>query len=358
MYGGRVSIIPTLINYRKIKYDMLFSLLKHAGVRGKHINYYIDLDTILDPFYSDSVISAVNSVREKEYISLSAEIINLVAHYRHFTASRLGVTSSFYFFSQNDFVRGANDNYKSKLMKRKMINHPKFLGTNFMIAANVKILTMISLYIPDCYFIPSGKLESAVIPYYMINNHNDYAANFILSDNKNFYQLCSDIDRVYVLRAIGAKSKLIAEKDVINTITNAYKNKPFNKLDASFYLAFLSLNGYKELGIQKIDNLTPKKILFDLDEKISNGLIKNEYVKSPHNIYNNDLDNEEGFIENYRTLDIRRQFRKLSKADILSIEQHLINRFDSAGLIKLNDMYFEGNNMQLQELLEGVRRLE
>lgn len=350
-----LEVVEPVINFRKVKYDLLGDLIRQSGMTGGKLNMFINLDTILDKFYSNDTMSAFKSLKGKELIILTSEIFNLIAHYRNYFWTRHRVSTSFYIYNLNMPVMNCkNDEYLSSKLNRKQTEHINFGVVNYVFNKNMELISGISKYIKQCYYIPSNGLEPSLIPYYIINkysNNND-VCNLILTSDKSEYSLMS-LENTFILKASGKNSTILSKDNIYDYKFKNIKYRPKIELSDELYPLILSMSGYKDRNINGVYGFT--KAYKIVESAVKDSTINNSYLPNPkvlrQYIDDNDL---EQIVENYKCIDVRRHHRLMNDVDEIRIENKIIDRYDNGALIHLNSKYFETNNIQLVELSKGV----
>ena len=67
MYN-ELEVIQPIINWHKIKYKTFSKLIMNSRMEGNKVNMFINLDSILNLFYTDKLIPAVHSLKHLENI--------------------------------------------------------------------------------------------------------------------------------------------------------------------------------------------------------------------------------------------------------------------------------------------------
>lgn len=349
-----LEVIEPIINFRKTKYDKLSELIANSSMSGSKLNMFINLDTVLDKFYAPDILSAFKSLKGKELIIITSELFNLVAHYRNFFWTRYKVKTTFYIYYLNRKVKLAgHKHYMESKLERKDLNHIDFGAVNYVFEKNMDLISSISKYIKNCYFIPSNGLEPSVIPYYIIKKYSkDEECNLIMTSDKSEYNL-TNLNNTFILRATGKNSKILSKDDIYNYKFKNIKYKPNIKISTKLYPLILAMSGYKDRNINAVSGFVQScKII---ESAINDYTISNSYVVDPTVLYEYLSDDKlETFVKNYQCLDTERHYRLMKKVDQLKIENNILDRYDNGAIVHLNSKYFETNNIQLIELCKGV----
>lgn len=355
-----MEVIEPIINYHKIKYDKLIELIRNSDMEGSKVNVFINLNSILNKFYREDIMSGILSLKYRENIVLTAEIINLVAHYRHFFWSRFKVPSKFYFYYCNKVPKYGKknlDGYMSLFKERINEDNAKFGELTSIINNNLKLVNSLSTYVQGAYFITSDGLEQGTIPYYIIKKYaKDDICNLILTSDKLDYQL-ANLKNTFILKANGKNSKLISKKEIFDYKYKTVKYRPKKKIHPSFYPLVLSFCGCKsrELTATKGHGFVSTMKL--LDKLISSDKLENKAPKTlEYSAIEDNLDRDLFEIINtrYKTLSYKYQYLLLNDIQKMNIENKLKDKYDNIAIMGINVEYFPNNNIQLVELCEGV----
>lgn len=354
------EVIEPIINFRKVKYDkldeMIVPLIKNNTLTGEFVNFYIDLDFVLEKFYDPKVLSCFKSLKGKELIKMTAEVINIISHYRNYFWSRFKVPTAFILYSFNSPIsynkKINNDKYMVDLYNKKSQDHPEYGMVNYVFNVNKKMIENISVYIKNAYYIETFGIDTTVIPYFFINKHgNNSRCNIILTNDKIDYQ-CAMLKNTFILNACGSKSKLISSSDLIEEKFKNIKYRPNNNFSPELYSIIMASIGYKKRGLEKVTGFSNTcKIL---DKAISQGIIKNgKNIHLPDELLDMFPDGKL-LNANFKLINPDRQLRSLKLHQQSKLYDCLVDRFDNSAIMELNDRYFNLNNIQLIELSKGV----
>lgn len=360
MYN-ELEVIQPIINWHKIKYKTFSKLIMNSRMEGNKVNMFINLDSILNLFYTDKLIPAVHSLKHLENIVLTAEVINIIAHYRHFFwKSFNGVPTRFFIYSCNKvpkFSKKINENYMSTYIKKIDEDNIRYGEVNKIINVNKELLNLISLYVQDAYFIESNGLEPSLIPYKLINKYgtDKNICNIIMTNDKYEYQL-TNLKNTFIIRPRGDKSKIIGKEDIYNHKFKDIKYRPGNIISPRFYPFVLAMDGYKKRNIEKVKGYSFVKTMKLIETMIFDKRIKNDKISNPDTYLFKDYLNDnqiETLLNNLKCTDLG-YLDKVIDDKLFDSKIKLINRYDNKAIMELNSEYFPNNNIQLIELCEGV----
>lgn len=349
-------VFEPVINSHKIKFKLLDKMFSDFYFASDRVNIFINLDSILSEFYREDLISSFMNLKGYENIALSSEIMNIAAHYRKYFYTRHKKTTFIYFYYMNKKPKknmAVYPDYCKSIIERKNIKG-KYEVFNNILKDNLRLLSLLSMYVPQVYFLLSDGYEPSLVPYNIMNN--SICDNIVLTKDPYEYQFVS-YPNTYVLRLKYDKSVLLNRKNLIDYILKDNKYKPNNYIDGIIYeliLPYLSckkrdLKGIKGKGkvniIKKIDKLITNKKFPKFEDLSFNSLYK---------ILDLDVDYDE-IKSLYTITNISYQYNRLSKKDKINLEEFLIDRYENRTIMQINSTYYLNNPVQLIELWEGVQ---
>lgn len=355
-----LEILEPIIRYHKIKYSLLKDMVETSGMEGNKMNIFINLDSIFNLLYNKKMVPAINSLKGLENISLASELINMIAHYRHFFWNRYGVPTKFYLYRCNRRPKSHklfNEDYMKTFESNRLKENDLFDEVNKIIELNLNLIKLISSYVQDAYYIESKGLEQGLIPYHLIKQYEDdnEVCNWIITSDKLEYQL-TNLKNTFIIRAMGKKSKIIKNQDIYNHYYKNVKYRPGVEISPSLYSLVLSMVGYKDRNVK--GSISFVKSMKIIDNMIFNKEIKNRKLPFinedlfKYHIKDSDIINS--IINNFKTIDFSYQNDLMSKKDFFKIEDQLVDKYDNKSIMKINNDYFQLNNLQLIELCEGI----
>ncbi len=355
-------VIEPIINMHKVKYVQLKPIIDATFSSGESINIYMNLDAIFKYFYAPKTVDAIKAFNKQEYIAVVSEIINLAAHYRHFFWKHYRVSSRFYFYyTKNRPIYNVNlvDSYMKESCEQKSLSNPTFGLLNRYIQDNLELFKLCVKYIPDVYYIETGNLEPAMVPYYIINKfENDPSTvNLLLSKDVYEFQMIGSLG-IDILRLKYNEDTIVNGYNLYQYICDVNKSvyRPSIDINPELFPAVLATGGVKTRDIKGLSGYGYINTIKKLESAIIDNRLRNEYYFDPSGIADMIIDSSfrEQFINNYKAIDLKNQFIHLSPKQKDNIESMLINRYDNDSLMKLNDDYFSMNPIDLLYLTEGV----
>lgn len=160
--------LEIVVGSNYVKYDTLSKLILQAygGSQADHLNIYIDIYSIIKPMFSSNTEIKYDMTSDLE---LSADLINMCAHYRAFFY-RLGVNTKIFLIygintpvNNNILCPGYNENFiRSYTAKTKIRN---------IIESNMNALSVLCKSLPEIYFFNIGDMEVSAYIEYLISQH-------------------------------------------------------------------------------------------------------------------------------------------------------------------------------------------
>lgn len=354
-------IFEPLINMHKIKYEILNDLVRKNLKHGRHLNIYINLDTIFKHFFSEKVMGDINNMKGFEPMEMSGALINMIAHYRDFFWRYWNIPTSFYLYLANRkpvINDQFYDGYMKDFIKKRKVKHPEFGPLNEVINDNMKLANIISLYVKDAYCLPGNGLEPTLGPYHIMNKVRDNIdiCHLILTKDENDFQLLNAAENAHVLRLKYDKSYMINRDTIYMERFKKIKYRPEEHISSELYPVLLAFSGLKSRSIDPIKGYGFVKVMKKLDQAIQEGMLPNSYISDMMTLCHV-LDVPELYPEisnRFKAIDLKTGYQMLGTGAIETIESMLIDRYDNASIMGLNDEYYRNNPLRLIELCRGV----
>lgn len=351
------------MNFKKIKYSVLDKLLeKQIPDNVDTVNFIINLHGLFSSLYMPEMINTFNTINKEEKYMISSQVINTIAHFRHYFASRQGLYSNFYFYYSYEECKENQailPEYMQDFYNKRYDKSVEFSVINKIIHQNVNICEIIVKYIPHAYFINTHEKDFNIVPYHIIKNQkpNEFSIIYSNDDISLQHLLYDKSSLVITMNSDGSKlvnyhniyehltrnpnlehkiSELLLPWFFVMTGFKKYnvKGMPlwgYRRTIDSFYKAILAKNIYE------IDYQDPQQFLDDINkcDKISHR------DKLPNVV-----------LKNYEVLNPKRQYDKLSDIDISRIFD-CVDLMDKKSIIAINNQYYTKYPIHLDELMEG-----
>ena len=346
----------------KMRYQTYDKELDNSGFLSPNdrVNVFINFESILKNL---SMVKDLDKklILEREFPTiLTAESLNLMAHYKRFFKQNGLETRVFLYYtdltSDNYVLSDVNEDYRS-YYNQKYLYNPKFnyLGTTLIDRIIPEIKT-ISEFLNGVYFITAHNFEGSLIPYIIAEMDKSYK-NLIISEDVYDTQYQSYPDRFlnhYLKRSMtnpyityklhDTISNMINDNPNISRTTNIYEN------NRSFYNLILSAHGSKSRSIEPVKGIGPKTMDKFIVQSLKDGLIQPDTTNMDMLISSLPNEIQDDIRINFECIDLSRQYSMLSREDLFSVEKQLIDRLDNNTLGKLNGGRVYNHPLMLNEL--------
>lgn len=360
-------IIEPIINSHKIKYGLLKPIIDDNITSGSKLSIYIDIESIVNRFYTsknNTEIMYIND-NDKLYMALSAELINVAAHYKAFFVKKYKMVPDIYMYYKPGInsVSDINIRYNKSKETRKANDNVKYHYLSRWINFNAGLIKVLTKYIPSVYFIDMTGVESSLAPYHFIdmNKDDEEMVHIIMTKdtndlqcmalNNNVYTLKLKYDNSYMINSNNVYSELIGEKNKV--LGNEANSKLSIELLPFVYavsgLKNRSIKGASRVGIMTII----KKLITAVDaNKIHNGYVVD--ISLACDILGLS-DSKEVIMYNYMMIDLKRQHKILKDKLSLRFNESLVDRYDNESLIAINSESYQTNPIDILNLCMEVK---
>lgn len=351
---GELKVVEPIMNYQKVNYQKMRELIDDSFIKGNEINMYINMNSILEYFYTPSNIDAMNSLSKFENILIVPEFINIMAHYRHYFFSRFGVKTRFFVYYLNKPVKYRDENYCKKLLEKQDTTLVRTGLMNDIIKTNISMINTICRYLKDIYFIESNGIDHSLIPYFIMKrlNKKEKQRHIVMTHDYFDYQLLN-IKNSIILSAAGSKSRIYTKEQIYDKKLSKLKYVMMNDMSPKLFSLILSLSGDKGRDIVKL-NYGFGKAIKKIDQLLDSGLILNDYNYDMENLSELFDVDKDSLYDNMKICDLRLNYRTMDERYKELIKSKLINLQANNIIMYYNQKYFKYNNIQLIELEEGV----
>lgn len=356
------NMMQIILNSKKIKYSVLEPLiLKNIPKDTQEINIFISVDSLIKQFYNPKINETINALDSEDKFLLSSEIINVIAHYRHFFYSRYNMPTNYFLYysgAKSFYNLTKDENYKKDYYEKCISSKSEFYNLNKMIKKNLELANLLSEYLPNIYIIDTKSLEPSVLPYYIINNNQGVngLTNLILTTNQVDYQL-ANLDRTFIVNLKMDESEIINKDNLMKKLLKTSKIKDNTPLDSNFYLTTLAISGFKPFNVEGLKGYGYTKVVSKLEKAITNGKIVNDNLSANLLLTANQLFTEQKQIntikKNYKILSYENLFKNISPKELDNINNQINNKSDNMSLLEINRLYYERYPLMLIELMEG-----
>lgn len=350
-------LLEPIINTHKVKYKILKDLMETIDLSKRktdNINIFINLDSVLKGLYGGNLTSVIRSLNSEERVTITSEISNLGAHYRRFFWTRYQIKTTFYFYYMNKKPKGNMElypDYAKSLLEKKSNKNAEFAATNKTIKDNLRLFTLLSIYIPKFYFVLSDGLEPGLIPYHFIKKADKEDINLVLTKDPYEFQLISR-PNTYILRLQYDNSALLTRDNLIEYLLKKNKYKPDNHIDGKYYENILPLIACKSRDVKSLKGMGQVAMIKKLDKHYADIDPDMSYSLLLDTI-GVDIEDEE-IMDRYKFMNIKYQYKKISKLEKMRMEEFVEDKYENRTIMDINSKYFPYNPIQLVELYDGI----
>lgn len=347
-------------NIMKIKYNMYDQSFDELGLIGPNdsVNVFINLESVLHHL---STIRDLDKklVTETDYpIIMTADILNLAAHYKRFFRDNRLPTRVFLYMTDLDSTSFKeskfNEDYRSYYLTKFNDNPRYYELTNTLKSQILPDAKQICEFLPDIHLITTKNIDSSVLPAIIAKKYPG-SKNVIVTGDiyETQYVYYPSFGVHYIRKSPMYSSTTWTLKGFLKEI---FKREPDETTETnilrnlSFYDTMLSSFGDRPRSIDPIRRigaistlklfrsaLTERKLEYDTE---SIELIKEIFPD----------DAQEEITDNFYQYSIPWKEKELTDADIFSVDSQIVNRFDNNSLLKLNATRFYNHQLMLEEL--------
>lgn len=353
--------IDMLIGVNKIKYTQLDVFVKESFPDGDSVNLFIDLYSMINLLYNTNSVKKLEMDMSKIKYRLVLNLLNTVAHYRHYFYSRYKVTSKIYIYN-SDVIPEYNNNicngYKSSKFEKRSSSNTLYLTLNEYVNEEINFFKDISAYLQDIYFIDTGDVDIDIIPRYIIKEYskkND--VNIIITKNIKTFQLVK-LEKTFILYPSRNDSVLIDKTKLYTFLLKKNRSSyvPKINININLYPLVLSIAGVKELDVYGVSGFGVVKAFKTIEKLIVNNTIQNHLIfskKELSKILENTYDDTDKIYNNLKCLDIDINYDiTMTKINKIKIMNQIVDMYDVKAIENINKEYFN-NELMLKELSEG-----
>lgn len=259
-----LELVQQILNGKKIRYEVLDQVLRLrlAKQAGKTVNIFIDHMSIIKQLYTPELLPHFNSINAADLLMIPAELINLMAHYRHYFTSRLKMYTNIYYiysFEEAEYQKKLYPDYKKDYYFKRLAqpgSNPLYQSACTALKRGIAIAKSVANYIPHAYFLDSKNIEPALIPYYLITSKEnpEDEFNLILTNDEAYFQDLN-LPNTMILEMRGSdKSELIDVGNVVQLSLRGTKKTQadFPAISAAFMETIGSMVANKDYSVPAI----------------------------------------------------------------------------------------------------------
>lgn len=350
-------------NMMKLKYadyDNLISSLNIVKPDDK-VSCFVNLETVWKYLTTTKDLEKKLIAYPNFRTSMSADIINIAAHYREFFRNN-GLDTKVYLYTTSfDSVLGQfneskyNEDYRSYYFTKYNTNPNIVLLTESLQTEILEIVRTILNFIPGVYLITGNNIDSNLIPY-VIANDEPTRKNFILSGDilDSQYYYVNNFLSTHINRSVNTGLTISFNPSSYLAILNKTRileEYPDITNNSSLYSLILSCIGEKYRSISSIRGIGAKTAVSMITDGIKNGVItKNtKSIEILKNLFKEDTQND--IVNNFKAIDLFSRINELDDSQTLNIKNQIIDRIDTNSLMKISKDTFNEYPIRIESLL-------
>lgn len=352
-----------ILNESKIKYEKLDELLesKLMDIRfSEQVNIIVDLKEIIKKFFRPDIIPEASNY--KDIIEeISADIINIVAHYRNYFYKKNKYTTFYFLYSFNkcEELTKVMPDYKKEYYN-KYFESETDKNKIMMISSVMKVVNKVVSILPHCMFIDTSVHDEYLYTRYLKESFPVNQMTIILTNDDIMFQLLDK--NVFILNLKGIKSSLVEMENAVQILTG--KNEfTFSSNLIPLLIAFSGNKKYCFKGLTHvalikaatmIQNLLNRRILVD----INSIEIPMEFSKLEPKKYKIDASifgNKEQIAETYALVRNDKNYIQNKESIMTEINSKLMLTKTYSYFLDLNAKIFVSHPLQLDMLLKGEK---
>ena len=238
------------------------------------------------------------------------------------------------------------------------INYEKYKPVNVEVASNLKLVKLITEYIPDVFYIRCKNVDPVIGIGHIINTYDN--KNLIITKDELLYQLIN-MNKTTILVPKRDESYII-DKNNIYSILLAKKSYTVTTLLPELLSVVYSFSGMKSRDVRGLTGYGYYKIAKILDIAAQKDIINNKYTHIKNildDIYTGTNENSKLLINNFKAIDLAYQLNELTIAQKEILNNCITTKYNKKDLLSLNNTYYTNDNsIMLEELFKGTTKLD
>ena len=335
------------------------------------INIYISLESLYNKFRRPQYEKLFEDLSKRElkeaYRTCISEFINVAAHYRKYFTRHKVMTNIIYYYN---FIEDDAIDYNNtplcndyRLHWFNSVHNMDRWAINNMVFDSIPFMNIICEYLEDVYMVGTKRVESSIIPFiFEMEGYLPANMNIIISSDPYDFQYTNY--NSLLITKYENEPFLITKKNVI-PFMNYWKGSEFepDRIINPLLLTFiLSCIGDKKRSIRKISGLGYRSVYKDLMKLYDAGYLFDENEETFHisnllHVLNGTLlskytvdEMASTIMTNYNVTNFEYQYKQVSSTQKKKLEDQIVDKIDSEALLELNDKYFSGSPLMLEEL--------
>lgn len=378
-------------NEFKLKYlylDKLFGDRLDRPPKGKKskkvsdVNIFINFESLYNLVRRKDNEKVIANADKKElkliYRTAISEFINVAAHYREYFKRHKVRTNIFYYFNEleEEYVDYNNSafipGYRNHFIESTTALNRMTL--NSLIADSVPFMRIIAEYIDSLYMVGTKRVEASLIPFIILMS-GKYPANINMIITKDEYDYQYVNYNFLMITRYQGDPIVLTKKNMMSFYRHKRKlfdtdKKPVREIN-SLLLPFIqcfegdkkrSIPGIKGYGFKtvyrELEGLYEAGYIFDEEpDTMSIGNLCDVLSMYGAEVFQNQYLKDD-LLNTYKAYDFEYQYSVVSSGQKEHIFDQLKNRSDPAGLMELNERYFEYSPLMVLELNNYNSRTE
>jgi hypothetical protein len=364
--------LSAILHSRKTRYATLDAqLLPHVPSRKGSFDsepptadVFVDIQSVYSSLWREDMREFLGAIRPPEFWMLSGELMNTIAHWRHWFWSRRGYATNVWLYHSSEVSTEMTDvdpNYRASWYDKRVLEaNLEWSQTRKLVRKNIRIAQALCEYIPYVYCVDSGSLPPEAVPHLL----GGMGCPVVVVSNEPHAALaCLDPDRdVSLVTARGERSSVTRYGGVIASMSDA-KGMPTGISD-SLSSWVMAASGCKKLGVEAARKgfgpCRAAKLVYDwtADGKVSGGT--GTWGGDPGHMMAAALafgwsDVEAAtLVRNHWLLDPISKSMGATDADVARLRDQMLDRYDPESLKRVNEKYYESAFLSLDWLFEGT----
>jgi hypothetical protein len=354
------SMMGPILGKSRIKYEVLDRILPKYEAVTDTMDVFLDVRTVFGVYFNDRFKDAAARTPPGDRMMLSAELMNIVAHYRRYLWDRRGITTRFVMV-HSDFAstRCAKlvPGYKSEYEKSRSPEGP-YPENAVLVERNLEIAAMLAQRIPGTAFVDSAEVDPDCVP--LLLARPKPCVSLCLSNNPSWAQYAC-FPRMNLLTLKGDESRCVRYDGVIDYLSEGAQTRGAQIRGAApvpYRLAewILAIGGSKKHGVPGWKGFGPSKAFTYLSKR---GLSDRGFYDGTTMVEDMEAAgiSEERRLEAllyWDALSVRRNAEVVSVRDRALIDSQLASDPDPDALQEANMTHFGALPLRLGFLLEGA----
>jgi hypothetical protein len=356
------ALLPLLVS-KKIKFDVLDSILPDYSENTNVINIFLNTRTFYSKLYTEQFSEMINVLKDGNKKVFCSELINTIGHYRLYFWSRYKLYTNFFIYHTNQ-VCNRNKEIYPDYMKEFYENHKengKYSYISDLVESNLELFKALTKKMPFVYYMNcEDKIDLNILPLVVLKVKPNFAKfpSLLLSNNLESALHLTTNYRFNILTLQSDKSRLVDISNVFEFLTNDSNfSERSLKVSALNILDILAMSGVKKIslpGFSKVGPLTAIKFIYKIVSE-TDIISDNEYV--PSNLIKLNIKNEDNldiYKRNRNILGLRENFVNLSEKDKLFIKDQIqITNPEWGQIAEANQRYFKQTPIKDKYLFLG-----